>query len=57
MREYPITCPYCGRTIYINITESEGIHLRSYDIQTDSETVEFIKNAGYEFGTNKRKEV
>lgn len=58
MTEYPIVCPCCGRTIYICINETGGLYLRSFDIQTDSETIEFIQNAGIEFGTTKEgKEV
>lgn len=58
MTEYPIVCPCCGRTIYISISKTGGLYLRSFDIQTDSETIEFIKNAGIEFGTTKEgKEV
>lgn len=57
MTERKITCPCCGKTIYISITEAGDFYLRSFDIQTDSETIEFIKNSDYEFGATKGKEV
>lgn len=56
MKEYPITCPCCGNTIYISVTKTGDFYLRSFDIQHDSETIEFVKDSGYEFGaTNERR--
>lgn len=57
MKELTLECPHCGRTIYISITNAGDLVLRHFDISTDSETIEFIKDVGLEFGDTNRKEV
>lgn len=57
MREIRINCPHCGQSIDISISDAGDLFLRHFDIVTDSETVEFIRGSGYEFGKMNRKEV
>lgn len=57
MKELTLDCPHCGRTIYISITNAGDLVLRHFDISMDSETIEFIKDIGLEFGDTNRKEV
>lgn len=51
MSEISVTCPHCGQTLYFIIKENGGIALRSFDIYENSETLQILRDSGYEFGT------
>ncbi len=51
MDEFTVTCPHCGQILTFIIKESGGVALRSFDIFENSETLQILKESGYEFGT------
>lgn len=51
MDEFIVTCPHCGQILTFIIKESGGVALRSFDILENSETLQILKESGYEFGT------
>lgn len=57
MKEFLVTCPCCKQQLKISISETDGdkIAISFFDISDNSETIEIIREKGYEFGSSLEK--
>ena len=57
MKEFLVTCPCCQQQLKIMLSETDGdkIAVSFFDISDNSETIEIIRQKGYEFGASLKK--
>ncbi|MEG1563304.1 MAG: hypothetical protein RSB38_03290 [Oscillospiraceae bacterium] len=49
-KTFDITCPECGEKIRIVISEAGVICVGFFNVSDSEETIEIIRDIGYEFG-------